>query len=146
RAVTTDQLTTVPPLPPQPDGSSRRFVRVTQHYSPPASESAIEAGSRPALPPSRRWRHGDRVFAGAMFGFALAVPVLAIIIATVLFRSSDPSRAAFGWSFLWTSTWDPVAEKFGALPFIYGTLMTSVIGLALAVPLGIGAAIFLAEF
>jgi phosphate transport system permease protein len=81
-----------------------------------------------------------------MFGFALTVPVLAIVIATVLFRSSHASRAAFGWSFLWTSTWDPVAEHFGALPFIYGTLMTSVIGLVLAVPLGIGAAIFLAEF
>ncbi len=51
----------------------------------------------------------------------------------------------FGWSFLWGTTWDPVAEIFGALPFIYGTLMTSLLGLAVAVPLGVGTAIFLAE-
>ena len=81
-----------------------------------------------------------------MLGFALAVPLLAAVVAGVLFRSSEPSRAAFGWSFLWTSSWDPVAGGFGALPFIYGTLMTSLIALVIAVPLGIGAAVFLAEF
>jgi phosphate transport system permease protein len=51
----------------------------------------------------------------------------------------------FGWTFLWTSTWDPVFLKFGALPFIYGTLASSAIALAIALPLGLGAAIFLAE-
>lgn len=52
---------------------------------------------------------------------------------------------AFGPAFLWTSVWDPVEETFGALPFIYGTLMSSAIALAVAVPLGVGSAIFLAE-
>ena len=55
------------------------------------------------------------------------------------------ARAAFGWSFLWTSTWDPVALRFGALPFVYGTLASTAIALAIAVPLGLGAAICLAE-
>src|SRR2546426_987296 len=59
--------------------------------------------------------------------------------------SSPLARAAFGWSFLWTSTWDPVALRFGALPFIYGTLATTAIAIAIALPLGLGAAVCLAE-
>jgi len=51
----------------------------------------------------------------------------------------------FGWPFLWTTTWDPVAEEFGALPFIYGTLVSSLIALLVAVPVGLGVSIFLSE-
>ena len=51
----------------------------------------------------------------------------------------------FGWTFLLNSTWDPIAGKFGALPFIYGTVATTALGLLFAIPLGIGAAVFLAE-
>src|SRR5262249_21841009 len=51
----------------------------------------------------------------------------------------------FGWRFLVTSTWDPVAGTFGALPFVYGTLVSSLLALAIAVPLSLGAAIYLAE-
>ena len=58
---------------------------------------------------------------------------------------SAEARAKFGWSFFVTKTWDPVAGDFGALPFIYGTLVTSAVALVIAVPLGVGAAIFLAE-
>jgi phosphate transport system permease protein len=100
---------------------------------------------RATVQASRRWRHGDRAFAGLVLGFAFAVLAITALVAAVLFVSSAASRAAFGWHFLWTTTWDPVAGQFGALPFIYGTLMTSVIGLLIAIPLGIGAAVFLAE-
>jgi len=54
-------------------------------------------------------------------------------------------RHKFGWSFLWSSAWNPVTEQFGALPFIYGTVITSFLALAISVPLGVGAAIFLSE-
>src|SRR5207248_955102 len=50
-----------------------------------------------------------------------------------------------GFSFLWGRTWDPVTNKFGALPFIYGTVITSFLALLISVPLGVGAAIYLAE-
>jgi len=56
-----------------------------------------------------------------------------------------PAMRTFGAGFLVTSTWDPVQEEFGALPFIYGTLVSSLLALLIAVPLGLGAAIFLAE-
>jgi len=62
-----------------------------------------------------------------------------------LFDSSAISRHKLGWGFLTSQAWDPVSEDFGALPFIYGTVVTSVLALLLAVPLGVGAAIFLSE-
>jgi len=90
-------------------------------------------------------RLGDPAFRILSLTFALSVLALAAIIGIVLIRDSAPARAAFGWPFLWTSVWDPVALRFGALPFIYGTLATTAIALAIALPLGLGAAICLAE-
>jgi phosphate transport system permease protein len=62
-----------------------------------------------------------------------------------LFVPALPAITRFGFGFLTSSTWDPVRLQFGALPAIYGTLLTSAIGLLLAFPIGIGAALFLAE-
>jgi phosphate transport system permease protein len=62
-----------------------------------------------------------------------------------LWTQSAQARRAFGWHFLSGQVWDPVFGHFGALPFIYGTLMSSALGLLIAVPLGLGAAIFLSE-
>jgi phosphate transport system permease protein len=59
--------------------------------------------------------------------------------------NSHLSRAKFGLAFFWTSTWDPIFDHFGAAPFIYGTLVTSIVSLIIAVPLGLAAAVFLAE-
>src|SRR5207247_1054788 len=98
----------------------------------------------PARPRSPR-RLGDPAFRALSLAFALSVIAIAGTIAVVLLRRSALARAAFGWSFLWTSTWDPVALRFGALPFIYGTLATTAIAIAIALPLGLGAAVCLAE-
>ena len=62
-----------------------------------------------------------------------------------LWVNSHLSRAKFGWMFFWTRVWDPIFGNFGAAPFIYGTLVTSIVSLVIAVPLGLAAAIFLAE-
>jgi phosphate transport system permease protein len=106
---------------------------------------ATTVRARPAAPVARRARLGDPIFRGVSLGFALTVLGSAAVIAFVLVVRSQAARAAFGWSFLWTSTWDPVALQFGALPFIYGTLATTMIALAIALPVGLGAAICLAE-
>jgi phosphate transport system permease protein len=74
-----------------------------------------------------------------------SIRLITFLIAYELWANSALSRAKFGWSFLFTNTWDPIAGNFGALPFIYGTVTTTALGLLLAIPLGIGAAIFLAE-
>jgi phosphate transport system permease protein len=70
---------------------------------------------------------------------------LMLLLMSVLTITALPAVARFGWRFPFTSTWDPVAEQFGGLPFIYGTAVSSLLALLLAVPLAIGAAIYLVE-
>ena len=69
-----------------------------------------------------------------------------MLLFAVLLRESLPALRKFGAAFLVTGTWDPVLEKFGALPFIYGTLVSSFLAILIAVPLSVGAAIFINEF
>ena len=71
--------------------------------------------------------------------------LITLLLVNQLWAHSAEARARFGWSFFVTQTWDPVAGDFGALPFIFGTVVTSLVALLIAVPLGVGAAIFLAE-
>jgi len=88
---------------------------------------------------------GDRLFKALTLGFALSIFAIAMAIAWQLWKNSTLSRHAFGWSFLTKQIWDPVAENFGALPFVFGTLVSSAIALMISVPLGVGVAIFLSE-
>ncbi len=90
-------------------------------------------------------RRGDRVYDAITRVGALAVIVVAAGLVVGMGHAARPAIRAFGWRFLVGSTWDPVAERFGALPFVYGTVVSSALALALAVPVGIGAAVFLAE-
>jgi phosphate transport system permease protein len=76
---------------------------------------------------------------------ATSIVVITCMIVLQLFQNSAASRHKSGWSFLFSHTWDPVAGIFGALPFVYGTVVTSALALIIAVPIGIGAALFLAE-
>jgi phosphate transport system permease protein len=92
-----------------------------------------------------RLRTGDEVAHLITFLFAACVVLVTILLVWELWRASAPSRHQFGLSFLKSSNWDPVAGDFGALSFIYGTVLTSLIALVISVPLGVGAAIFLAE-
>jgi len=100
----------------------------------------------PASPPrlaSGRWK--DTAFEWLTRSFAIVVfSLLAAILLTLLFGSSL-SLDRFGLGFLWTADWDPVQEDFGALVPIYGTLMTSLIAMAIAVPVSFGIALFLTE-
>jgi phosphate transport system permease protein len=90
-------------------------------------------------------RAGDRFFRYSVMVFGGIVIGLAVALAWQLVAGSHLAWSKFGWSFLWSNVWDPVEEIFGARPFLYGTLVSSCLALALAVPLGVGSAIFLAE-
>jgi phosphate transport system permease protein len=92
-----------------------------------------------------RLRGGDEL--AYLITLICAVVILAIVglIVYELWANSKPTVKTFGWSFLVTSTWNPNGGRFGALPFIYGTCVTSALALLIAIPLGISAAIFLAE-
>jgi phosphate transport system permease protein len=76
---------------------------------------------------------------------AASIVVITCMLVLQLFQNSAASRHKSGWSFLFSHTWDPVAGIFGAMPFVYGTVVTSALALMIAVPIGIGAALFLAE-
>ncbi len=88
----------------------------------------------------------DLVFEKASAFFASVVLFLAVLLFAVLLRESLPALREFGASFLVTGTWDPVLEHFGVLPFLFGTLVSSTLALLIAVPLSVGAAIFINEF
>ena len=94
---------------------------------------------------SRRKLSGDFIFQALVGLFALGIIVLAFLLFREMFIESQISRNAFGLGFLTASTWDPVSETFGALPFIFGTLVSSFLALLIAVPFSIGIAIFLSE-
>src|ERR1700675_424794 len=99
-------------------------------------------GSRSFL---SRLREGDEIVRLITFLFAASVVLITVLLVFELWQGSVLPRHKFGFAFFRTSVWDPIFEQFGALPFIYGTLVTSAVSLLIAVPLGIGAAIFLAE-
>src|SRR5438094_1943223 len=98
--------------------------------------------ARAMAPPSR---FGDKAFEWLTLAMALAVIVLIILIGWQLWLGSSLAVKKFGFHFLTTSTWDPVAEQFGALPFIYGTLVSSLIALLIAVSFIIANVIYLME-
>ena len=103
---------------------------------PPASASAgAQSGSR--------W--ADRSFRLLCLGAALAVGVLLALVVWQLLKGSRLSLHQSGWKFFTGKIWNPVTDEFGALPFIFGTIISSVIALLIAVPLGVGTAIYLTD-
>ena len=103
---------------------------------PPKPVSLITSGSG-------HWV--DQIFRGAMLLCALSVLAIVVLIVSELYAQSRLSIHQFGWGFFKGQNWDPVAGDFGALPFIFGTLVSSLLALVIAVPLGVGAAIFMNE-
>jgi phosphate transport system permease protein len=93
----------------------------------------------------RRMRDGDEIAHVITMIFGASILLVTAALVYELWIQSAQSRAKFGWSFLVTSTWDPINGIFGAWPYIYGTLVTTAVALVIAVPLGLGAAIFLSE-
>jgi phosphate transport system permease protein len=87
----------------------------------------------------------DRIFSTLLLGCALTILLLLGFIAYELLTNSWLSWQAFGWRFFVGQDWNPVEEQFGALPFVFGTLVSSLLALLLAVPVSVGLAIFLTE-
>ncbi len=90
-------------------------------------------------------RVADRAFFFAMLACALSVLGLVGLIVYELVTKSNLSWHAFGLKFFFRSEWDPVNDQFGALPFVYGTLVSSALALLIAVPLAVGVAVYITE-
>ncbi len=114
--------------------------------------TAPEPEAAPSPAAEERWRAlktvsaGDVIYRSVLTVVAFLLPVLLLLIAAELMVSAWPAVAKFGTGFLTHSVWDPVQGEFGALPLIFGTLYTSLVALAIAVPLALACAVFLTEF
>ena len=133
--------------------SKTQQVRMPE-FSQTVSETAAAGPSSGSDSPSpiRRYLAGrgssvvsDRVFRGVMIACALSIFGIVGLIATELVLRSELSLKKFGLGFFFRSDWDPVSGVYGAWPFIYGTLVSSFVALAIAVPLAVGLAVFLTE-
>jgi phosphate transport system permease protein len=117
---------------------------------PAAPETGLDSADKLKVVPksrvgARESYLADAVFRGLMVLCALAVLAIVGLIFFELISGSRLAMSKFGLKFLVKQIWDPVAEDFGALPFIYGTLVSSFLGLLIAVPLSVGTALFLTE-
>src|SRR5215467_3717759 len=92
-----------------------------------------------------RLRAGDQIAYTVTLVSAASIFLVTCLLVYELWIGSALSRQKFGWHFILSSTWDPVKEEFGAVPFMFGTVVTSVLALLIAVPIGLGAAIYLSE-
>ena len=114
----------------------------------PVVNQQVKADSKPRVSLLKHTSSGeaaDKTFSYAMLACAVGIlGLLALIVYELLLRS-QLSWHAFGWSFFVGRDWNPVEEQFGALPFIYGTLVSSILALILAVPLAVGVAVFTTE-
>src|ERR1043165_3787151 len=88
---------------------------------------------------------GDQVARYGTLFFATLIVLAGALVVWVLWTDSAAARQRLGWGFLTSSQWNPVTEQFGGLPFIYGTVVTSVVALLISIPLGVGSAVFLSE-
>jgi len=112
----------------------------------PASEYGASArvwSWRRALAPTGN--KGDAIFRGALFLTALILLLIVVAMVVEIASNSMLSVRKFGFGFLTASSWNPARGDFGALPFIYGTIVSSIIALLIAVPLSLGVAVFLVE-
>src|SRR5574341_256697 len=114
-----------------------------------SSDSRIVSPFRPLSRSARFftfWQHGDQLFKAVIVLAAVSVMALVAAIGYELWANSALAREKFGLAFLYTANWDPALDQsFGALPYIQGTLVTSLIAVLIAVPIGLGVAIYLAE-
>ncbi len=114
----------------------------------PVAKAEVLTASRTRVQPLTKAgnsRLSDGFFRLAMLACGVCVLGLVILIVYELVTKSSLSWHAFGWRFFFRSEWDPVNEQFGAWPFVYGTLVSSIVALILAVPLALGVAIFITE-
>ena len=114
----------------------------------PVQETKVTAAPGSPAAPLLRTSSGetpDRIFKAAMTACGLGVLGVLFLIVYELISGSGLSWHAFGFKFFAVSDWDPVNEHFGALPFIYGTLVSSLLALIIAVPLAVGVAVFTTE-
>ncbi len=115
--------------------------------APPQFPEVLPPAPPAPLKTRRAWSfaRGDRAFRGLTLIFSLMVPMVVLAIGVQLALSSWPAVSHFGWRFFFSQEWDPVLKNFGAASSIFGTLISTLIAMAIAVPLSLAIALFLVE-
>ena len=127
-------------VPDKMDLSAQSSTIVLDRRWEKAKDTAIR------IPLPKRERHyGDRIFSSILKTTGVGILVLLVLIALFLGIGALPALRQFGLSFVKSSTWDPVKDIYGALPVIYGTVVSSILAMCLATPLSVGIALFLNE-
>lgn len=124
------------------------FLRPDMHGPQPVEDKKVTSVTAVRTSPLLDSSSGevpDRIFKAAITACGMAVLGVLALIVYELFTRSNLSWHAFGFKFFGGSDWDPVNEQFGALPFIFGTLVSSLIALVIAIPLSVGVAVFTTE-
>jgi phosphate transport system permease protein len=116
-----------------------------QPITPPSTSTLGAAWRQERFRIAGRTRIADTIFRYAMLACGLSIVAILTLVVYELVKHSQLSWHEFGLNFFKTQNWDPVMGEFGALPFIYGTVVSSVLALMIAMPLGIGTAIFTTE-
>jgi phosphate transport system permease protein len=124
-------------------GGNRNVLRLAEIAETVQKERVVVRGARRRGFPMRA--AGDRVFSLVTAILGLSSLVLLLSFTTALVIQSMPSIRAFGLHFLVSTDWDPVNDVYGALPFIYGTTVSSLVALAIAAPLSLGVGLCLSE-
>src|SRR6266704_3743183 len=132
---------------PQPDSAEKPFRQGPAKPMERTGSSGLSlvTGANKSGAWKRSIFNADFGFRGLMLLAALAILVIVALIIEQLLQLSLPAWHKFGIHFFFGSDWDPVAGAFGALPFIFGTLVSSLIALVIAVPLALAVAIFVTE-
>jgi phosphate transport system permease protein len=141
----------VPSTRMTPERESRSPLPVPSPL-PPTPATSVPGAVGATLSPIRDFlskrgsgRLADDSFAAVMLVCACSIFAIVLFIFGILVIHSKLSLVQFGWKFFARQAWDPVSGDFGALPFIYGTLATSLLALCMAVPLALGVAVFITE-
>ena len=132
---------------PNPIEPKKPRIATTVEFPKPKPESSKDFGvlGKGRFGSSASVRVADNVFRGAMLLSALSIFGIVLLVLWELIQKSQLSLHQFGWKFFVGSDWDPVSGSFGALPFIYGTIVSSILALVIAVPLAVGVAVFTTE-
>ncbi|HEY3930659.1 MAG TPA: phosphate ABC transporter permease subunit PstC [Candidatus Koribacter sp.] len=134
-------------IPSNPSDQPKPTVATNVEFATPKPESLKDFGvlGEGRFGSSRGTRVADNIFRGAMLLAALSIFGIVLLVLWELILKSQLSLHKFGWKFFVGNNWDPVAGDFGALPFIYGTVVSSIVALIIAVPLSVGVAVFTTE-
>ena len=138
----------LPPQTPEPQTPQMVIKTIVAQQEAPVAVAATPAAPSPVrkfLQAKSSGRFADGAFASVMAICALSIFVIVLLIVFVLIANSRLSIHAFGWKFFTSHMWDPNAGSFGALPFIYGTVVSSLLAVLMAVPLALAVSIFLLD-